>query len=111
MPWQHDVHAVRVSEPLERIHRRDAQSAQPDLQWQQDRRYQQEHRKLARPPAIMSRLMLTLDWKTSLRERVMRAFNSDPRLFGGMLAMHVGVLSPLDFAANGISLGWRMLTV
>jgi len=75
------------------------------------RRYQQEHRKLARPPAIMSRLMLTLDWKTSLRQRVMRAFNSDPRLFGGMLAMHVGVLSPLDFAANGISLGWRMLTV
>jgi menaquinone-9 beta-reductase len=74
------------------------------------RRYQQEHRKLARRPAMMARLMLTLDWKTSLRQRVMRAFNSDPRLLGGMLAMHVGALTPRDFAANGISLGWRMLT-
>jgi len=75
------------------------------------RRYQQEHRKLARRPAMMARLMLTLDWKTSLRQRVMRAFNSDPRLFSRMLAMHVGDLSPLDFVANGLSLGWRMATV
>jgi flavin-dependent dehydrogenase len=74
------------------------------------RRYQQEHRKLARRPAMMARLMLTLDWKISLRQRVMRAFNSDPRLFSRMLAMHVGDLSPLDFAANGLSLGWRMVT-
>ncbi len=41
----------------------------------------------------------------------MRAFGSDPRLFSRMLAMHVGDLSPLDFAANGLSLGWRMVTV
>jgi flavin-dependent dehydrogenase len=74
------------------------------------RRYQQEHRKLAMRPAMMARLMLTLDWKTSLRQRVMRAFNSDPRLFSTMLAMHVGELSPLNFAANGLSLGWRMMT-
>jgi menaquinone-9 beta-reductase len=74
------------------------------------RRYQQEHRKLARRPAMMARLMLTLDWKTSLRQRVMRAFGADPQLFSRMLAMHVGALSPLDFAANGLSLGWRMVT-
>jgi len=74
------------------------------------RRYQQEHRKLARRPAMMARLMLILDWKTSLRQRTMRAFNADPRLFHRMLAMHVGALSPLDFAANGLSLGWQMLT-
>ena len=72
-------------------------------------RYQQEHRALARRPAVMARLMLTLDWKTSLRQRVMRAFDSDPRLFSRMLAMHVGALSPTAFAANGFSLGWRML--
>jgi hypothetical protein len=72
--------------------------------------YQQEHRKLARRPAMMARLMLTLDWKVSLRQRVMRAFNSDPRLFSRPLAMHVGALSPLDFAANRLSLGWRMVT-
>jgi len=40
----------------------------------------------------------------------MRAFDADPRLFRHMLAMHVGSLSPLDFAANGLSLGWRMVT-
>jgi flavin-dependent dehydrogenase len=72
--------------------------------------YQQEHRKLAMRPAMMARLMLTLDLKTSLRQRVMRAFNSDPRLFTRLLAMHVGELSPLDFAANGLSLGWQMMT-
>jgi flavin-dependent dehydrogenase len=71
--------------------------------------YQQAHRRLARRPALMAELMLTLDWKTWFRQRVMRAFGSDPRLFSRMLAMHVGALSPLDFAANGLSLGWRVL--
>jgi menaquinone-9 beta-reductase len=74
------------------------------------RRYQHEHRKLSMRPAMMARLMLTLDWKTSLRQRVMRAFNADPRIFARMLAMHVGDLSPLAFAANSLSLGWRLLT-
>jgi len=73
------------------------------------RRYQQEHTALARRPAMMARLLLALDWKSSLLERTMCAFQSDPRLFSRMVAMHVGALSPLDFAANGISLGWRML--
>ena len=27
-----------------------------------------------------------------------------------MLAMHVGAASPFNFTANGIELGWRMLT-
>ncbi|HXM66847.1 MAG TPA: FAD-dependent monooxygenase [Candidatus Acidoferrum sp.] len=72
------------------------------------RRYQREHTKLARRPAMMARLMLTLE-KTSLRRHVMRAFDSDPRIFNRMLAMHVGALSPFDFAANAICLGWSML--
>jgi menaquinone-9 beta-reductase len=72
--------------------------------------YQPVHRQLARRPALMARLMLTLDWKSSFRQRVMRAFGSDRRLFSRMLAMHVGALSPLDFAMNGLSLGWRVLS-
>ena len=72
------------------------------------RRYQHQHRALARRPAMMARLMLALDWKTAFRQRVMLAFNSDPNLFRQMLAMHVGALSPLRFAGNGFSLGWRM---
>ncbi len=59
---------------------------------------------------MMARLMLALDWKTSFRQRAMRAFNADPRIFNRMLAMHVGELSPVDFAANGLSLGWQLLT-
>ncbi|MGH9546205.1 MAG: NAD(P)/FAD-dependent oxidoreductase [Terriglobales bacterium] len=73
--------------------------------------YQQMHRALARRPALMARLMLTLDLRTSFRQRVMRAFGSDQRLFARMLAMHVGALSPINFAANGLNLGWRMLNV
>jgi flavin-dependent dehydrogenase len=74
-------------------------------------RYQQVHQRLARRPALMARLMLALDWKTIFRQRVMRAFGSDQRLFSRMLAMHVGALSPVDFVSNGLSLGWRTLSL
>ena len=73
-------------------------------------RYQQAHRKLARRPALMAQLMLALDWKTSLRRQVMRAFGSDPHLFSRMLAMHVGALLPANLVADGLALGWRALT-
>lgn len=79
--------------------------AEGDLQ-----RYQREHRALARRPAMMARLLLSLDWKHSFRQRVMRALGSDPKLFSRMLAMHVGALSPAEFAANGFSLGWKLLS-
>ncbi|HXP39628.1 MAG TPA: NAD(P)/FAD-dependent oxidoreductase [Candidatus Acidoferrales bacterium] len=74
------------------------------------RSYQQQHRVLSRRPALISQFMLALDWKTSLRQRVMRACDSDPQLFRRMLAMHVGALSPSDFAADSLSLGWRLLS-
>jgi flavin-dependent dehydrogenase len=72
------------------------------------RHYRRQHAALARRPAMMARLMLALDWKTSFRQRVMRAFDSDPELFRRMVARHIGVLSPLAFVANGLSLGWRL---
>ena len=59
----------------------------------------------------MARMMLSLDWNLPFRQRVMRAFGVDPEIFQDMLAMHVGALSPLHFAANGVALGWRMLRV
>ncbi|MFY9980576.1 MAG: NAD(P)/FAD-dependent oxidoreductase [Candidatus Sulfotelmatobacter sp.] len=71
--------------------------------------YQRGHRALARRPAFMARLLLALDWNSSLRRRAMRAFAADPSLFGRMVAMHVGALSPLNFAASGLSLGWQLL--
>jgi flavin-dependent dehydrogenase len=73
-------------------------------------RYQREHRDMTTRPALMASLLLALDWKSSFRQHVMRAFGSDPRLFTRMLALHVRTSStPLDFAGAGLSLGWRML--
>jgi flavin-dependent dehydrogenase len=73
-------------------------------------RYQAAHRRLARRPTLMSKLLLTMDRHPWLRERVLRAMASDPRIFRKMLCMHVGALPPFDFAANGCALAWQMLT-
>lgn len=73
-------------------------------------RYQRQHRMLATRPALMAKLLLALDWKSSFRQNVMRAFGSDPRLLARMLALHVGTSSSaIDFAGAGLALGWRML--
>jgi flavin-dependent dehydrogenase len=74
-------------------------------------RYQVEHRKLIRRPALMARLMLFLGDHTRLRQRTMRVFESSPRSFAGMLAMHVGAGSTRDCVSNGLALGWQLLTV
>jgi flavin-dependent dehydrogenase len=75
------------------------------------RAYQRGHRVLARRPALMADLMLLLEQRYELRERVMRAFQIEPTLFARMLAMHVGAVSMLDLAGNGVALGWKLLTV
>lgn len=75
------------------------------------RAYQRGHRVLARRPAMMADLMLLLEHRHELRERVMRAAQIEPRLFARMLATHVGAVSMLDLAGNGLALGWKLLTV
>jgi flavin-dependent dehydrogenase len=73
--------------------------------------YQSAHRRLSRRPELMADLMLVLDRRQRLRGRAFRALASKPQLFARMLAMHVGELSIPDFAANGLALGWQLLTV
>ena len=73
--------------------------------------YQAGHRRIGRRPEFMSRMMLLMGASGRLRGRAIRAMASDPRLFARMLAMHVGELSPLAFAINGLALGWQMLTI
>jgi flavin-dependent dehydrogenase len=73
-------------------------------------RYQREHRRLLRRPAMMARLMLLMGTHPRLRRRTMEVFESHPRSFARMLAMHVGDGTARDCLANGISLGWRVLT-
>jgi flavin-dependent dehydrogenase len=52
--------------------------------------YQSAHRRLARRPAWMARLMLTLDRFPQLRPPVLRTFRANPVIFERLLAVHVG---------------------
>jgi menaquinone-9 beta-reductase len=72
-------------------------------------RYQQHHRMLLRRPALMARLMLFMAEHSHLRHRTMQVFQSSPRTFAKMLAMHVGEGSTRDCISNGIALGWELL--
>ena len=73
-------------------------------------RYQSEHRKMARRPALMSRLMLLMARSASLRRRTMFSFQSEPGLFAGLLSLHVGAGSVFDYLSNGVVLGWRIMS-
>ena len=73
-------------------------------------RYEFEHRRLLRRPAMMSSLMLLTGRHPRLRQHAMQVFESSPRSFARMLALHVGDGSTRDHIANGISFGWRLLT-
>jgi len=58
----------------------------------------------------MARMMLFMAKHNGLRRRTMRVFQSSPRSFAGMLAMHVGEGSARDHISHGITLGWDLLT-
>ena len=72
-------------------------------------RYQKGHRSLIRRPALMARMMMFIARHTRLRHRTMQVFQSSPRSFAGMLAMHVGEGSARHHISNGIALGWELL--
>jgi flavin-dependent dehydrogenase len=73
-------------------------------------RYEEGHRALLRRPALVARMMLFMARHGSVRRRVMQAFQSSPRSFARMLAMHVGEGSTRDHISDGIALGWELLT-
>ncbi|MGH9679160.1 MAG: NAD(P)/FAD-dependent oxidoreductase, partial [Candidatus Acidiferrales bacterium] len=52
-------------------------------------RYQSAHRRLARRPCWMGRLMLLLGGRAALRKRAMRAFSSHPETFARLLSIHL----------------------
>jgi flavin-dependent dehydrogenase len=74
------------------------------------RQYQVAHRRLARRPILMGHLMLLLDGHASVRERTLRAFASDPRIFSRLLAVHIGAKSQAHLAATGALLGWHLVS-
>lgn len=72
--------------------------------------YQSAHRRLAVRPSVMARLMLTLDGRPGLQERTLQVLRRRPEIFRRLLALHVGRLSPIQLAADGLTLGWGLLT-
>lgn len=73
-------------------------------------RYEREHRRLALRPSLMARLMLTLDGRPNLQRRTLKVFQKRPETFRRLLELHVGALSPLHLAWDGLSFGWGLLT-
>ncbi len=72
--------------------------------------YAAAHRRLARRPAFMAGLMLTLDHSAWLRRRVLRALSSEPRIFATQLAMHMGTATTVDFVKHSmLPLGRHLL--
>jgi hypothetical protein len=73
--------------------------------------YAAAHRRLARRPAFMAALMLSMDRSAWLRRRALRAHSSEPRIFASQLAMHVGAATTTDFIRRSmVPLGRRILT-
>ncbi len=73
------------------------------------REYAAAHRRIARRPAFMADFMLLMDRWPLLRKRALQVFANRPDIFARLLAMHVGELPVLDFAAASFGLAWRML--
>jgi flavin-dependent dehydrogenase len=71
--------------------------------------YQYAHRRLARRPNTMGRLLLLLDRYPSLRKRALRGLAEDSQLFSRLLAAHLGEASPKFLAAMSLRLGWQFL--
>ncbi len=73
------------------------------------REYAAAHRRIARRPAFMADFMLLMDRWPLLQTRALGVFARRPDIFARLLAMHVGQLPVLDFAAASVGLAWRML--
>jgi flavin-dependent dehydrogenase len=73
-------------------------------------RYEVAHRRINRPPEVMSRVLLSMESHAWLRHRVIAALAKEPRLFERLLAAHDGTFSPLTLGfGNCFRFGWRLL--
>jgi menaquinone-9 beta-reductase len=73
--------------------------------------YGRAHRRLARRPIWMGKLMLQLGRKAGFRLRALRMFKRNPKLFERMIAIHVGHATPGDVVLTGVQMGWQFLAV
>jgi flavin-dependent dehydrogenase len=73
------------------------------------REYERAHRKLARRPIWMSKVLLQLGRNEGIRWRTLRMLSRNPELFARLLAIHVGQATPGDAVLTGAQLGWQFL--
>jgi flavin-dependent dehydrogenase len=73
------------------------------------REYGQAHRKLARRPIWMGKLMLQLGRHERFRWRALRMMSQRPELFAQMLAIYMGRARPRAVVLTGAQLGWQFL--
>jgi len=72
--------------------------------------YARTHRGLARKPALVGDLLLTLATNDRLRARSLHMLAKRPMLFARLLAVHTGRAALGDLLSAGAHLGWRLLT-
>ena len=72
-------------------------------------KHERAHRRLGIRPTFMGRALLMLDGRSAPRRRVMRALAADPKVFAGLLAIHVGAGNNKELARASLRLGWRLL--
>ena len=73
--------------------------------------YEVAHRRLARRPLLMSRVLLFLDRNPPFRKRIFGKFERDPALFARLLTLHARENSFSEIVAATARLGWQFLTV
>jgi flavin-dependent dehydrogenase len=74
------------------------------------RPYARRHKRIAQRPGRMSALLLLLDRRPTIRERVFRAFADAPDIFEKLLALHVGKSTGFRAVAASAGLGWKLLS-
>jgi flavin-dependent dehydrogenase len=74
------------------------------------RRYETEHSRLSRRPALMAGFMLSMDRSSWLRRRALGALSARPELFASLLAAHVGLISLAQLAVTVAALSWEITT-
>ena len=73
-------------------------------------RYAAAHRRIARLPEAMTRLVLAIERRPRLRRRVVRALAAEPALFSRLLGIHGRSLPARELGLDGaLRLAWRLV--
>jgi flavin-dependent dehydrogenase len=73
------------------------------------REYGRVHKRLARRPLWMGKVMLQMGRHDGIRARALNRLSQHPELFARLLAIHVGRATPRDLFAAGAQFGWQFL--